>query len=199
MTKKALLIFTKNLEVGKVKTRLAATIGDEKALSVYKQLVLNTASTTKHLPIDKFVFYSNAIEEDDVWNGNNFHKEVQQGNDLGERMKNAFAAIFQKGYDKAVIIGTDCPSLKGNIIQDAFNKLVDVDVVIGPALDGGYYLLGMKKCYPFLFEDMHWSTANVIAETIRRCKSRGLLFLLLEALQDIDEEEDLETLNFVEQ
>jgi uncharacterized protein len=197
MKKEALLIFTKNPVAGKVKTRLAATIGDEAALSVYRQLLSNTISSTEDLLIAKFVFYSNVVEEDDVWNSNQYHKKVQQGNDLGDRMKNAFASIFQKGYNKVVIIGTDCPQLNEKIIQDAFSKLNDFDVVIGPALDGGYYLLGMNRCHNFLFENMEWSTANVFPETIRRCKSKGLLFLLLQTLQDVDEEKDLEALKQV--
>lgn len=197
MKKEALLIFAKNPVAGKVKTRLAATIGSKEALCVYKQLLSHTVSVTEDLPFDKFVFYSNNIEQEDLWNSKHYFKELQHGDDLGERMRNAFASIFQKGYYKAVIIGTDCPALNETIIQDAFSKLNDVDIVIGPAYDGGYYLLGMNNCHSFLFESMHWSTANVFTETIRRCKSKGLLFLLLQTLQDVDEEKDLEALNLV--
>src|SRR6476469_4269427 len=102
--KEALLIFAKNPERGKVKTRLAATIGNEAALNVYMQLLSHTAAFTNYLPVDKFVFYSSEIVQEDVWDNGDFLKQVQVGDDLGERMKNAFAATFQKGYDKIVVI-----------------------------------------------------------------------------------------------
>lgn len=192
MTKQALLIFTKNPEAGKVKTRLAATIGNEEALSVYKELVLHAISATEHLPVDKFIFYSNHVEQEDVWNNKYYYKEVQHGNDLGERMENAFDAIFQKRYDKVVIIGTDCPDLNAGLIMDAFEYLHLNDVVIGPAEDGGYYLLGIKKPQPELFEKIKWSTATVLHDTIRKCISLQLSYFLLPVLSDIDEEKDLQ-------
>lgn len=191
MNKQALLIFTKNPETGKVKTRLAATIGDAEALRVYKQLLMHTVSETNLVPADKYVFYDNYVDPDDIWDDKRYYKELQHGNDLGERMMNAFADTFRKGYDRIIIIGTDCPSLNQSIIQDAFSKLDDFDIVIGPALDGGYYLLGMKQCHDLLFKDIQWSTPNVFPATINRCKTADLLFFLLQPLHDIDEEKDL--------
>lgn len=194
MTKQALMIFTKNPVVGKVKTRLAATIGNEAAVSVYKQLLQQTIATTQDLPFDRFVFYSDYISQDDIWDKSQYNKKLQQGDDLGEKMNNAFVYLFENRYKKVVIIGTDCPSLNKHIILDAFSKLDDVDVVIGPAYDGGYYLLGMKQTLAALFIDMEWSTPKVLPETIQRCKQHGLMFLLLQTLHDIDEEKDLQTL-----
>ncbi len=191
--KEALLIFAKNAEAGKVKTRLAATMGDETALAIYNQLLLHTASQTQALRVDKFLFYSNYIDDGDVWNRNCYHKEVQQGNDLGERMKNAFTFLFPKGYDKAVIIGTDCPGLSEEIISNAFDHLNSHDVVIGPAEDGGYYLLGMTQPYTTLFENIRWSTDTVLEKTIGKCESLHLSYQLLPLLNDIDEEKDLES------
>lgn len=195
MTKQALLIFAKNLEVGKVKTRLAATIGKDAALSVYKQLLEHTAIVTRNIPVDKFVFYSNHVVEKDVWDNEHYSKRVQKGNDLGEKMKNAFAEIFHLGYSNVVLIGTDCPKITGAIIGEAFDKLVEVDAVIGPALDGGYYLIGLKSNCSSIFENISWSTSSVLQETITKCKSARLLFILLQTLQDIDEENDLLNLN----
>lgn len=192
MSKEALIIFTKNPEAGKVKTRLAATIGDAEALRVYKQLLMHTVSETNLVSADKYVFYANYVDRDDIWDDKRYYKELQQGNDLGERIMNAFRSTFKKGYDKIIIIGTDCPSLDQSIIQDAFSKLDDIDIVIGPALDGGYYLLGMKQCHKLLFKNIQWSTPEVFPETINRCKIAGLLFFLLQPLQDIDEEKDLQ-------
>ncbi len=191
MRKQALLIFTKNPEAGKVKTRLAATLGDEEALSIYKQLLLHTASVSEYVPVDKFVFYSNYIDPEDIWDSQHYYKEVQQGNDLGERMKNGFSLIFQKDYNKVVIIGTDCPDLNAGVILNAFAYLDLHDVVIGPAEDGGYYLLGMKRLYSELFDNIRWSTSTVLNETITKCATLQLDCYLLPVLKDIDEEKDL--------
>ena len=192
MTKQALLIFTKNPEAGKVKTRLAATMGNDAALAIYHQLLLHTVSVTEYLLVEKFVFYSNFIEQEDVWNSKRYHKEVQQGADLGERMKNAFTSAFRKGYDKIVIIGTDCPDLNAGIIMNAFVYLQSHDVVIGPAEDGGYYLLGMKQLYSDLFENLQWSTIAVFNDTLKICDELELTYQLLPVLNDIDEEKDLQ-------
>jgi len=191
MSKKALLIFTKNPEAGKVKTRLAATIGNEAALAVYQQLLLHTVSVTAYLPVDKFVYYSNYIEQEDVWHSEHYYKQVQQGVDLGERMKNAFAAAFQNGYGKVLIIGTDCPYLNAEIIMKAFIYLQSHDAVIGPAEDGGYYLLGMKQLYPDLFGNIQWSTHTVLNDTLKLCDNLKLTYQLLPVLNDIDNEKDL--------
>ncbi len=190
--KEALVIFAKNAEAGKVKTRLAASIGEEAALSIYQQLLSHTASITNDLPVDKFVFYSSYIAQRDAWDDKHFVKQVQEGNDLGERMKNAFTAIFEKGYNKIVIIGTDCPELKADIILNAFTHLSSQDVVIGPAADGGYYLLGMKQPNSPLFENIRWSTNVVFDETIVKCEALKLHYFLLPVLKDIDREEDLQ-------
>lgn len=197
MRKQALLIFAKNPEAGNVKTRLAATMGNSAALAIYNQLLLHTAAVTVYLPVDKFVFFSPFIPEEDVWDGRFYFKERQHGNDLGERMSNAFAITFDKGYDELVIIGSDCLELNAGIIMNAFAYLNQHDVVIGPAADGGYYLLGMKQMHKGLFENMEWSTATVLADTIIKSDSLGLKHYLLPVLKDIDEEKDLETFNYV--
>lgn len=191
-----LIIFAKNIVHGNVKTRLAATIGNDKALEIYKDLTRHTQSITEHLPVDKIVFYSNYIEYVDSWD-NGYRKAKQQGCDLGERMKNAFDNVFREGYAKAVIIGTDCPSLTQDLIHDAFNKLNDFDIVIGPAVDGGYYLLGMKKLHPGLFANIQWSTDTVFNDTIAACRHHS--YCLLPLLRDIDKEEDLEYVKPVSQ
>ncbi len=199
MTKQALLIFTKNPEAGKVKTRLAATVGDKEALAIYRQLLSHTISVTEYLPIDKFVFYSSHILQEDIWNNKHFFQQVQAGSDLGERMKNAFDVTFQNGYDKIVIIGTDCPDLNAAIIMNAFVYLNLHDVVIGPAEDGGYYLLGMKQLHSHLFENITWSTSIVLDETGTKCAALQLDYCLLPVLKDIDEEKDLQTFNLQRQ
>ncbi|MEO6549029.1 MAG: TIGR04282 family arsenosugar biosynthesis glycosyltransferase [Ferruginibacter sp.] len=191
--KHALIIFAKNPEAGKVKTRLAAAIGNEAALAVYHQLLFHTVSATQYLPLDKFVFYSDYIQQEDIWCNKNYFKELQQGIDLGERMKNAFASVFKKGYEKVTIIGTDCPCLNAEIIVNAFAYLQYNDVVIGPAEDGGYYLLAMDKLHQQLFEGIEWSTGNVLNATISKCDALQLKHYLLPILNDVDEEKDLQT------
>ncbi len=192
MSKQALLVFAKNPEAGKVKTRLAATMGNEAALAVYNQILTYTVSVTQYLPVDKFVYYSNYIGQEDIWNSEHYYKEIQQGADLGERMKNAFASTFIKGYDKVVIIGTDCPGISEDIIRDAFGHLQRCDVAIGPAKDGGYYLLGMRQLHSKLFENIQWSTNTVLNDTIKKCNELHLTYHLSPVLIDIDEEKDLE-------
>lgn len=189
--KEALIIFGKNPETGKVKTRLAATIGDKAALAVYQRLLFHTAAVTGDLPMDKFIFYSEKIMHKDIWKKERFIKQTQRGKDLGERMKNAFEDLFEKGYRKIVIIGTDCPELTAGIITNAFTCLDTRDVVIGPAADGGYYLLGMTQLHSSLFQNMLWSTSTVLKGTTSRCHTLNLNYDLLPILNDIDNEKDL--------
>ena len=190
MKKNALLIFVKNLIPGQVKTRLAATLGNDAAMDIYQQLLKNLNSKIQSLEAEKIVFYSKCME-DDIWDSAIFKKVVQQGNDLGERMENAFKVSLAAGNKKAVIIGSDCPGIDESILNEAFEKLTGFDIVIGPATDGGYYLLGMKKNYPFLFQDFEWSTDRVLQQTIELCNRNQLSYFLLPELSDIDEEKDL--------
>jgi len=190
----ALLIFSKNPILGKVKTRLAATIGNDRALKVYIRRLNHTLSVTKDINATKIVFYSDFIAMNDIWD-DGYLKNIQRGADLGERMATAFDETLKKGFYKAVIIGTDCYDLTNAVIADTFSALENHDVVIGPALDGGYYLLGMKAHYPQLFDDMVWSTDTVFDNTLARCADLKLSSFLLPVLSDIDDEKDLVNTN----
>ncbi len=106
-TKNLLLIFTRNPELGKVKTRLASTVGDQNALDIYKFLLQHTKKITKDLNVDKAVYYSVKIRENDIWNATVYQKHQQHGDDLGMRMQNAFQHAFNCGYEKVIIIGSD--------------------------------------------------------------------------------------------
>jgi uncharacterized protein len=187
--KDALIIFVRNPVLGKVKTRLAATIGNEKALLLYMHLLQHTKKITQLVPAAKFVFYADHINEDDVWNG--YEKRLQSGNDLGERMKNAFEELFAGGFEKVCIIGSDCYELTADIINQAFKNLRSCETVIGPANDGGYYLLGMQFPFKDVFGNIEWSTKNVFIETMHKIRTQSLTCHLLIYLNDIDEEEDL--------
>ena len=188
----ALLIFIKNPEKGNVKTRLAATIGDENALRVYKKLVTYTRQTVEDLQADKQLWYSQFIPDNDEWDEQTFSKKIQEGESLGERMKTAFARAFDDGYERVVIIGSDCGQLEANHVEQAYEALQKNQVVIGPSQDGGYYLLGMNRFIPGLFEGKDWSTTKVFTQTLGDCKKDGLSVRVLEELNDVDTEADWE-------
>jgi uncharacterized protein len=190
--KQALIVFQKNADIGKVKTRLAAAIGEEKALNVYLKLIQKCFRHLSALQqVDIFIFYTDRFEQihQDIANLNVFQR-LQTAGDLGEKMLNAFESVHNQGYSHIAIIGTDCPGLSAAIISDAFSALAENDVVFGPALDGGYYLLGMKAVHPLLFGQMTWSTSTVLQHSLERCQSAGLKTHLLTRLRDVDTEAD---------
>ncbi|WP_037324731.1 TIGR04282 family arsenosugar biosynthesis glycosyltransferase [Salinimicrobium terrae] len=188
-SKDLLLIFTRNPELGKVKKRLAVGIGDEAALKIYKYLLQHTAEITRNLQVTKWVCYSEEIPEEDIWETENFSKKLQQGRDLGERMEKAFSEAFKAGYHKLVIIGSDLYDLSEEDLKMAFFTLNDSDYVIGPAQDGGYYLLGMTKHTPKLFINKEWSTEKVLDLTLQDLSHEKLK--LLPVRNDIDTFEDM--------
>ena len=190
-TQNALIIFVRNPVLGKVKTRLAASMGDEKALAVYKYLLQHTKNITENLPVTKFVFYAGEINNNDIWNG--YQKQLQYGNDLGERMANAFKELFKNGFKKICVIGSDCLELDTEILNAAFTALSNTDIIIGPATDGGYYLLGMKKDCTVVFTKNNWGESSVYDTTIAIIKENNLQYLPLKMLNDVDTAEDLPT------
>ncbi len=165
-------------------------MGNEKALKIYCFLVEHTSRIIKNIDATRIIYYSEYLCCGDAWDST-YLKTIQQGSDLGERMANAFEEQLRNQFGKAVLIGSDCYELTSQIIQDAFDRLDQFDVVIGPALDGGYYLIGMKIPHQELFDKMVWSTASVLQETRSRCDELGLRCFLLPTLSDIDVEEDL--------
>lgn len=187
---KALIIFVRNPELGKVKTRLAKGIGDVQALQVYNSLLKKTHEVIKDIDAHKFVFYADSINYDDLWENDLFYKARQIGNDLGERMYNAFSYLFDKGYSKVLIIGSDCPALETEIVEDAFLSLSRLEVVIGPTPDGGYYLLGLKEPISCFFENKQWSTETVYQDTMQHIAELNLSHAILPQLSDIDTIED---------
>jgi rSAM/selenodomain-associated transferase 1 len=189
--KSLLIIFYRNPKPGFVKTRLAATIGDDKAMAIYNRLAHHTREITEGLALDKIVYYSEHIDAGDTWPNDLYLKAIQEGNDLGDRMANAFTEGFRKGYERICIIGTDCLELTSDIISQAYAELQTSDAVIGPALDGGYYLLGMRKFHRNLFLNKQWSTDNIMHETMKDFQLLGLTCTKLPALRDVDTEDDL--------
>lgn len=149
-----------------------------------------TRVVTEQVNCTRHVFYSDEIESD-AWDDDKFNKHIQEGEDLGDRMSNAFEKIFALGAEKAVIVGSDCPEITTAIINSAFTTLKEKDVCIGPARDGGYYLLGMNKPLPFLFQQKAWSTDSVFSSTIDDLEKQNLSFGKLPELSDLDTAEDL--------
>ncbi|HNP18118.1 MAG TPA: TIGR04282 family arsenosugar biosynthesis glycosyltransferase [Fulvivirga sp.] len=186
-----LIIFARNPELGKTKTRLAKTLGDEMALAIYYKLLSHIQRITKDLDCDKTVYYSGHVDTEDNWDNEIYKKKVQKGHDLGEKMHNAINDGLQAGYKSVVLIGTDIYELTSGIIASGFEKLKSNDVVIGPAKDGGYYLIGMKSPSKAIFQISKWSTPNVFNETVALIEREKFSWAKTALLNDIDELEDL--------
>jgi len=186
-----LMVFIKNLEKGRVKTRLAQSVGDKKALEIYTKLTNITRTVASEVgEADHQVWYSRYLTENDGWDNDVFDKKLQKGDDLGQRMKNAFSEAFASGYSKVVIIGSDCAQITSEIIEQAFVLLENHDLVIGPSGDGGYYLLGMSEFCERIFENISWSTPEVLPKTLQIARQKGLHVQLLTELNDVDNEQD---------
>lgn len=196
-SKKALIIFTRNPELGKVKTRLAKSVGDESALEIYKFLLKHTVAITKNLNVDKYVFYSENIHREDIWDPEIFRKKLQTGTDLGEKMQNAFSELFEMGYEKVLIVGSDIFELGQSDIENAFEVLQTTETVIGPATDGGYYLLGMKELNATIFQNKNWGTATVLEETLADLRQKK--YVLLEERNDVDYYQDIKEIDAFQQ
>lgn len=197
----AVIIFIKNPQFGKVKTRLAAIVGNERALEIYHLLMQHTNAITNSLTdFDKYLFYSDFVDEKDIWGNTEYIKSVQfSGHDLGLKMASAFLETYQKKYTKVLIIGSDCFELNQGIITDAYRQLSKNEVVIGPAFDGGYYLIGfnfdlfgkgIEEVLEKMFYNKEWSHERVGQEAIEACEKMNLSYFLLPTLTDVDEEKD---------
>ena len=136
LKREAIIIFVRNPEIGKVKTRLGKETGDDVALHVYINLLKHTQGVTQGLLVDKYVYYTDGIIENDLWTLEGYKKMCQSGAELGHRMKNAFQELYNMGHDKVIIIGSDCPELNTVIIDTAFTQLDKYDMVLGPSKDG---------------------------------------------------------------
>ncbi len=190
MTDSLLMIFVKNLIPGSVKTRLASEIGIDAAMDVYMELVKYTNEVADKITTDKTIYYSEYVEIDDIWDTERYSLKIQKGDSLGEKMMNAFDEAFDS-YNKVVIIGSDCFDITPKIIASAFEALEENDLVVGPAKDGGYYLLGMKEYLPQLFQDKTYSTDKVLKELLDEAEGLELAIHQLEELYDIDTMQDL--------
>jgi len=178
-----------------VKTRLASAVGDEMAVRLYRRFLLETLFTLNR---GTFLFYlcfypENSLSDLKGWLGDDYLYMPQKGEDLGKRMKNGFIDAFAMNFKRVVLIGSDIPDLPLEFIEEAFTSLQEKDVVIGPSIDGGYYLIGFKdKNFSIrVFEGIPWSTKRVFEETMEVLKQEGLTVHTLQPWRDIDTIDDL--------
>ena len=188
-------LFAKYWEPGRVKTRLAATLGNQLACELYEIFLFHLLDSIAPVSDHTTVVFSPPNREADFRAAipQNWMLEPQSEGDLGDRMRNFFAGQFQNALSaerktKVVVIGADCPQLSVTEIQTAFDKLDAHDVVIGPSTDGGYYLLGMQGGLAEVFDDIDWSTSNVLPQTTQRLDQQNKSYALLSAKTDVDDE-----------
>lgn len=193
--KNLLIIFVKNPVEGFVKSRLATSIGDYPAFLIYKELLDKAHKLAILTPFTKAVYYSSFIDDNDIWENDVFQKFLQREEGVGNRMRNAFADSFQSGFEKVVLTGSDIIGLTPEVIENAFTYLDKSDVVLGPAKDGGYYLIGLKQPHVKLFQDINWSTDKVLSQTLDKIQNLKLSSKLLPELSDLDRIDDFQFLS----
>ncbi|MES2765786.1 MAG: TIGR04282 family arsenosugar biosynthesis glycosyltransferase [Bacteroidota bacterium] len=199
MNKNHLIIFAKYPREGSVKKRLAEKIGTKKATDFYRACAEHTFSEAEKFgDCTIHIFYANESDDKDIrtWTKGHFFYKVQAEGDVGMRMTDAFREVLKtkllkKDAKNIIIIGTDTPDISSEILQDAFKKLAENEVVIGPARNGGYYLLGMKKLHEELFRNIEWHTDSVFKTTMDIAQASNLSVAVLDELNDVDTEADV--------
>ena len=190
MKSERLIVFVKAPRPGTVKTRLAESLGMGRACSAYQQLVEVLLANLRDLPSVELRFSpDDAAADIHPWLSEGWSCSPQGPGDLGQRLQAAFADAFATGATRVVIVGSDCPSVRAYDIQAAWSALGERDVVIGPARDGGYWLIGLRQARPAIFRGIPWSTDQVFSETLERTRQAGLSLHLLRELEDVDSEE----------
>jgi rSAM/selenodomain-associated transferase 1 len=192
----SLIIIAKHPEKATVKTRLSAVMSDEERLQLYTFLLKSSLQRLGAIrDVDTFIAFAPRAREDYFATFGLKLLPLPEG-DLGERMYHAFQEVFHRGYTKAALVGVDIPELSGDIVLKAFDILSEYDVVFGPARDGGYYLIGMKKPIAELFEGIPWSSEKTLEKSIEKVQQMNYTFGLTEMLSDIDTMEDVRNAGF---
>ena len=196
MISEKLIVFTRYPEPGKAKTRLIPVLGKAGAANLHRLMAQKAIAralslqNSRRLSVEiHYTGGSQQLMQD--WLGTDIIYQNQMDGDLGAKMTAAFQQSFNSGVDKAAIIGTDCPTLKAEIMAQAFDKLSQHDLVLGPAKDGGYYLIGLCRAIPELFNGINWGTSEVFAATRAIAQNLNLNIAYLPTLADIDLPEDL--------
>ena len=185
---RSLVIFANAPEKGRVKSRLAADLGPDVALTAYKTLAEHTVAAASHVDwCRKTIAYAPSGTGDTMrnWFGDLFDYRAQGDGDLGRRMLAALEKAFQDGADRVILIGVDCPGVSETVIGEAFNRLETADAVLGPSFDGGYYLIGMKKLLKPLFADIPFGTADTLQRTLTAARRASIRVSLLEWKRDV--------------
>ncbi len=191
MQTELLIVFVKAPRAGQVKTRLARAIGADAANVAYRRLAETVLDSLRELPQVQLRFApDDAANEIRPWLRADWNALEQGAGDLGARLERGFDEAFAGGAQRVVVIGSDCPDISVADVQDAWDALRRADVVLGPATDGGYWLLGLRAPQPALLQNMEWSTSTVLAETLARCKASRLRVRQLRELSDVDTIED---------
>ncbi len=194
--RRRLILFARFPVAGKVKTRLIPALGAEGAAALHRRLVLRTLRTAHALCQSQNVeleirFAGDSKNEMQHWLGDDWLCRPQSDGDLGQRMAGAFADSFREGSPATVIIGSDCPSLTSETLAAAFESLMTNPVVFGPATDGGYYLIGLTRPLPEIFQGVEWGTETVLAQSLGILGQMGLKPALLQSRDDLDRPEDV--------
>jgi hypothetical protein len=193
----SLIIFAKSPIPGKVKTRLTPYITPTEAAELYKAFITDIICNTHKLKCERVtIAYTPSDAKATFHNlcGQSVNYVPQKGDNLGERMKNAFTYSFEKGSKRTVIIGTDSPTLPLSYIQKAFDALKEVPVTIGPTFDGGYYLIGLSEQNAAIFDGVDWSTSRVFSQTLTRIQAINKQLYVLPPWYDVDTSDNLEFL-----
>jgi rSAM/selenodomain-associated transferase 1 len=194
--KNALIIIAKHPEKENVKTRLSGSMTREKRLELYMSMLGNTINRLRTVKGTDTIIAFAPGETKSYFSSFYLQTIPLPTGDLGERMHHAFEQVFRNGYEKAALVGVDIPDLSESIVLKAYEFLTDNDIVFGPAKDGGYYLIGMKRPYIELFKGVPWSTAETLKKSIEKVKKKGLSFALTEELYDVDTEKDAKRAGF---
>ncbi len=198
MPKDCLIIFTRYPQPSQVKTRLIPALGAAGAAALHQRMAEHTLAQARALrqmralSIEVWFTGNSTLTQMQEWLGTDVEYYVQPEGDLGDRMVSAFKSVFSKGYTSALIVGTDCPDLNTTLLAQGFSALAQHELVLGPAIDGGYYLMGLRRLVPELFVDIAWSTGEVLEKTLAIAQQLKLTPFLLPHLTDIDVPQDLE-------
>ena len=196
IAKQHLIIFTRYPQPGKTKTRLIPALGVEGAANLQRQMTEFTLSKVKKFQLEAGISFEIRFAGGDLqlmqnWLGTELNYQLQGDGDLGKRMKNSFLSAFNQGSQEVVIIGIDCPGVNAQVLAEAFEKVRNCDLLLGPAVDGGYYLIGLKRAIGELFITIDWGTAKVLQQTVDIAEQLNLSVASLRTLADVDRPEDL--------
>lgn len=196
--KNCLLLFTRYPQPGQTKTRLIPALGPEGAAQLHQRLATHTMQQIRQLQaVHTEVWFTGAeVHQMQAWLGPEWHYQTQKGGDLGDRLSHAFEQAFASGFEAVLAIGTDCPGLEAAILHQTFELLTQTDLVLGPATDGGYYLIGLRRPTPYLFNGgIAWGSETVFQQTVEAAQALGLTIATLPPLTDIDRPADLALLH----